>query len=49
MQRGIADNAYLSKWAGGLGGLGLQCVAPAVTFRELMGESGHYSIPQTPQ
>ena len=30
-QRGIAENAYLSKWAGGLGGSWTRCAAPART------------------
>jgi ribonucleoside-diphosphate reductase alpha chain len=31
MFRGIAENAFLSKWAGGLGGSGRRCAAPAAT------------------
>ena len=32
MQRGIAENAYLSKWAGGLGGSGRRYAVPVRTL-----------------
>jgi hypothetical protein len=49
MVRGIAENAFLSKWAGGLGGSWTRCAAPAATSGHQRRKPGRDPLPQAAQ